>query len=291
MCQVSRTSSGASDDQDRDDGSHRRPERVAFVTYPDEGAARTLAETLAREASGRFGFEGLYVPVQTRLDNVDAVVSVGGDGTVLHAAAAAREADVPILGINLGRVGYLAEVEMDAVDHVLMRLGAGDLATVEHPTVAVEFEDGSTATAINDMVVEKVVSQRIVDLEVMIDGELLTTYRADGIIVATPLGSTAYSLSAGGPIIQPTVGCMVMTPIAPHSLLSRSFVLRSESVISIRATSERPAQVNVDGRGTRQLQRGETVRVTTSDRPVRFLLTGATPFPRAVRDQFGLDHA
>jgi NAD+ kinase len=268
-----------------------RPKRVAFMTYADGEAARNLAETLAGESSTRFGFEGVYVPSQDPLGSVDAVVSVGGDGTVLHAAAVAREADVPILGINLGRVGYLAEVEVEAVDDVLMRLGAGDLQTVEHPTIAVEFEDGSTTTAINDIVVEKVVTQRIVDLEVMIDGELLTTYRADGIIVATPLGSTAYSLSAGGPIVQPTVGCMVMTPIAPHSLLSRSFVLRSESVITVRAVSERPAQVNVDGRGARQLTRGETVRVTTSDRPVRFLLTGATPFPRAVRDQFGLDHA
>jgi NAD+ kinase len=268
-----------------------RPKRVAFMTYADGEAARSLAETLAGESSTRFGFEGVYVPSQDSLGSVDAVVSVGGDGTVLHAAAVAREADVPILGINLGRVGYLAEVEVEAVDDVLMRLGAGDLQTVEHPTIAVEFEDGSTTTAINDIVVEKVVTQRIVDLEVMIDGELLTTYRADGIIVATPLGSTAYSLSAGGPIVQPTVGCMVMTPIAPHSLLSRSFVLRPESVITVRAVSERPAQVNVDGRGARQLTRGETVRVTTSDRPVRFLLTGATPFPRAVRDQFGLDHA
>ncbi|GBE24417.1 putative inorganic polyphosphate/ATP-NAD kinase [bacterium BMS3Bbin02] len=288
---MSEASGGFSNREDRDRLSAVRPERVAFVTYADGDTARALAETLAGEAASRFGFEGVYVPAEAQLDDVDAVVSVGGDGTVLHAAAAAREADVPILGINLGRVGYLAEVEMDAVDHVLKRLGAGDLDTVEHPTIAVEFEDGTATTAINDIVVEKVVSQRIVDLEVRIDGELLTTYRADGIIVATPLGSTAYSLSAGGPIVQPTVGCMVMTPIAPHSLLSRSFVLRSESIIGIRAVSARPAQVNVDGRGARQLERGETVRVTTSDRPVRFLLTGATPFPRAVRDQFGLDHA
>ncbi len=288
---MSEASGGLSNREDRGSASSVRPERVAFVTYTNGEAARRLAKTLAGEAAKRFGFEGVYVPAEAPLENVDAVVSVGGDGTVLHAAAAAREADVPILGINLGRVGYLAEVEVDAVDDVLMRLGAGDLDTVEHPTIVVEFEDGTTTTAINDIVVEKVVSQRIVDLEVRIDGELLTTYRADGIIVATPLGSTAYSLSAGGPIIQPTVGCMVMTPIAPHSLLSRSFVLRSESIISIRAMSARPAQVNVDGSGTRQLERGETVRVTTSDRPVRFLLTGATPFPRAVRDQFGLDHA
>ena len=267
------------------------PTRVAFVAYEENHAGTQLAKTLAGSAYADFGFEGVYAPIGSAIGDVDAVVGVGGDGTVLHAAAVARAADIPIIGINLGRVGYLAEVEATDAGKVLQRLGAEGLEEVEHPTIEVTFEDGTALTAINDVVVEKVVSQRIVELKVAIDGEALTRYRADGIIVSTPLGSTAYSLSAGGPIVQPTVECIVMTPIAPHSLLSRSFVVRLDAVVSIQTASDRPAQVHVDGHGTRKLALGETVHITRSKRPVRFLVTGGAPFPRAVRDQFGLRHA
>ena len=220
----------------------------------------------------------------------DAVIAVGGDGTVLEAASAAMQHNVPVAGVNVGRVGYLAEFAPDEINDLVFALSNDTYKIHERRTVAVSVGDVSTH-AVNDVVVDKVLSQRIVEITVRINGEPLATYRTDGIIVATPLGSTAYSLSAGGPIVSPDLDAMILTPVAPHSLFARSIVLAPDAIVELVVNGDRPAAVNVDGKAFAEAVAGEPIIVRMGSTNVKFLSLGRHPFPHAVREQFGLDHA
>lgn len=223
-------------------------------------------------------------------EGLDVVFGVGGDGTVLRAAQLARQHALPIAGINVGRVGYLAEFEVDELEALVSAIAEDRTHTLERMTVQIEYPGGS-ATALNDVVMEKVVSERTIEILVTIDGQRLATYRTDGLIVATPVGSTAYSLSAGGPIVDPSLEALILTPVAPHSLLSRSLVVSPDAVIEVSVEVERPASVNVDGQRVATVQPGQSVSIGRGDDAVRFLTLKGHPFPAAVRHQFGLDHA
>ena len=222
---------------------------------------------------------------------LDLIVGIGGDGTLMRAAHLAHELRVPVIGINLGTVGYLTEVEPDSVDEMLHRLAAGDLRIDTRMTVAAELPDGSVLHGINDVVMEKVHSQRLVQISVEVNGEFFTTFRSDGLIIATPLGSTAYSLSAGGPIVDPDLDALIMTPVAPHSLMSRPNVFTPVTRLRFTVATERQVRVNLDGHVGGVLEEGESVVVRAGERGVNFLTLGIYPFPQAVRHQFGLDHA
>lgn len=249
----------------------------------------------ASDAAARFASEcarhGITVrPLEEETTGIEAIIGVGGDGTVLEASARALDTGLPVAGINVGRVGYLAEFEVGEIESLASALASDALATVERMTIAVSCR-GETALAVNDVVVEKVISQRIIEITVGINGHELARYRTDGIIVATPLGSTAYSLSAGGPVVDPDVAALILTPIAPHSLLSRSIVMSADAQVSVVVDEERPARVNVDGTEFTEVDPGERVTVERGDRAARFLTLGRHPFPQAVRHQFGLEHA
>jgi NAD+ kinase len=220
----------------------------------------------------------------------DAIIGVGGDGTVLEAAAIAIDHGVPVAGVNVGRVGYLAEFAPDEVRDLAFALENDTYKLHERRTVSVTVGD-STTHAVNDVVVDKVLSQRIIEIAVQINGEPLASYRADGIIVATPLGSTAYSLSAGGPIVSPDLDAMILTPVAPHSLFARSIVLAPDAIVELIVTGGRPASVSVDGRAFAEAVAGDPIVVRMGATNVQFLSLGRHPFPHAVREQFGLDHA
>jgi NAD+ kinase len=222
--------------------------------------------------------------------DADVVVAVGGDGTMLGAAATAMAAGIPVCGVNVGRVGYLAEFEPSEIDDLVQALANDTFTIHERGTVGVQIGD-RTITAVNDVVVEKVISQRIIEIAVTIDGEKLATYRADGIIVASPIGSTAYNLSAGGPVIAPDLDAMVLTPVAPHSLVSRAIVVGPHSTIDLTTIGTRPATLNVDGREIVDLPPDTTVRVSRGPSAAQFLTLNRHPFPYALREQFGLDHA
>ncbi len=224
------------------------------------------------------------------VDAPQVVVAIGGDGTMLGAAAKAIEAGIPVCGVNVGRVGYLAEFEPSEIGDLVAALANDTFTIQERGTVGVTLGE-RTIIAVNDVVVEKSVSQKIIEIGVTIDGEPLATYRADGVIVASANGSTAYSLSAGGPILAPDLDAMVLTPVAPHSLLSRAIVLHPDSVIEISAIGDRPATLNVDGREKAEIEPNVSVVVTRGASTVQFVSLGRHPFPEAVRDQFGLDHA
>ncbi|MDJ0954100.1 MAG: NAD(+)/NADH kinase [Acidimicrobiia bacterium] len=224
-------------------------------------------------------------------EGLDLIVGIGGDGTLMRAAHIAHEIEVPVIGVNLGTVGYLTEVEPENVDEMLRRLAAGDLGTHARMTVAAELPDGSVLHGINDVAMEKVISQRLVQISVEVNDEFFTTFRSDGLIIATPLGSTAYSLSAGGPIVDPDLDVLIMTPVAPHSLMNRPTIFTPGARLRFTVATERQVRVNLDGHVGGVLEEGESVVVRAGERGVDFLTMGIHPFPQAVRHQFGLDHA
>ena len=217
----------------------------------------------------------------------DAVIAVGGDGTMLAAVRRSLTWDVPVLGFNLGTLGFLAGAEPDDLDSAVMTLVGGDFEVEERTTVAASVGD-VTAVGVNDVVVEKVDSTRLVALDVAIDGEPFVHYRADGLVVATPTGSTAYSFSAGGPLVDPRLAALVMTPVASHSLFDRPLVLPASAVIEVTVTRDRLVKVNVDKSDLGELGEGQTVTIRKADRPARFIRLKTKPFPALVKEKFGL---
>jgi NAD+ kinase len=258
--------------------------RIRLVTRDDR------PEAIAIEASLKEAFAGVGIDAGASVMNPQMIIAVGGDGTVLEAAGGALESDIPVCGINVGRVGYLAEFETSEIADLVNAVHDGSYSVEEHSVVHVE-SGATSGVAVNDVVVEKVISQRIIRVSVSVNDRPLATYRTDGMIVASPLGSTAYSLSSGGPIVDPSLDALILTPIAPHSLLTRPVVLAPDAVVTIAVDVDRPARINLDGRELCIVAPGEHVTVRRSERTVKFMSLGRHPFPQAVREQFGLDHA
>lgn len=217
----------------------------------------------------------------------DMVISVGGDGTMLAAAHRAMDIDVPVVGFNLGTLGFLAQAETHHAEHVVDRLMAGEYTVEERMTVTAHC-NGTTRTGVNDVVVEKVDTTRLVVLEVTVDGDPFVTYRADGLILATPTGSTAYSFSAGGPLVDPRIGALVVTPVAAHSLFDRALVLPEGTVIGVTVISDRTVRANVDKDSLGLMGEGDVLTVTTGERPLRFVTLRSDEFTGVLRDKFGL---
>ena len=218
----------------------------------------------------------------------DMVIAVGGDGTMLAAVRRALEWDIPVLGFNLGTLGFLTEARPEDLSEVVGRLFSGDYEVDERMTIVAEAR-GVSVQGINDVVVEKIDSTRLVILEVQVDGASFATYRADGLIIATPTGSTAYSFSAGGPIVDPRVGALVLTPVAAHSLFDRPIVLPSEAAVTITVRRDRPVRVNVDKTVLGHVGDGDEVHIRRGNRPARFVTFRSTTFPQLVRDKFELE--
>jgi NAD+ kinase len=233
----------------------------------DERGVRALFEEEAAAAVGAAG-----VPRGALAREADLIVVLGGDGTLLAVARAVAERPVPILGINLGTLGFLAEVSVDEMQPAIARALAGEMAIEERMRLDVSLDRGPEAArrwlALNDAVITKGASARIVDLEARADGQLVTTYHADGLIVSTPTGSTAYSLSAGGPILLPGVPSLVLTPICPHALTQRPLVLPDSAVVEVVVHPRGgEVQLAVDGQEGAPLHEGARVTVRRSAHP------------------------
>jgi NAD+ kinase len=246
--------------------------RVGFVVHEGRAAAVEAAAAL-RDA---LTYDGIDVTDATeRSGRLALVVSVGGDGTFLRGAHVASHVDAPILGVKVGRVGFLTEVEPPDALPLLRAAVAGDAFVEERLAVVAEAD--------------RTERHRLVRLAVEVDGEYVTTFSADGVIVATPTGSTAYSFSARGPIVAPTVPCLVVTPIAAHMVFDRSFVLGDHQVVTLEVVGEEPSIVSADGRETVEVPVGTRVRIRASDRHVRFVRRDGGPgFLARVRDKFDL---
>ena len=264
---------------------------VGFLVHERREAAVRAGDELAR----RLRDDGVNTVRLTPDDAsipVDLVVAVGGDGTFLRAAFVASRVRAPVLGVKVGRLGFLTVVEpADALP--LIRDALEGRARIEERLAVVgETEvDGAFPPqwGMNEIMVEKLARQRLVRLRVEVDGAYVTTFSADGVIVATPTGSTAYSFSARGPIVSPTVPCLVVTPIAAHMVFDRSFVLAADQVVTLEVVGEEPALLSADGRETVEVPVGTRVRIRASNRPARFVRRddGSAFLPR-VREKFGL---
>lgn len=268
----------------------REPVRsVGICLKPQSPAAGEVARSLAKWLGER-GVEvvadpggaavlGLAeTPRATLGAQVDLVVVLGGDGTLLAVAREIGTRPVPILGVNLGTLGFLAEIAPDELLPVMERVLVGDYETVERMRLDVRaFRGGEErvhALALNDAVITRSDLSRMIDLETRADGVLVTTYHADGLIVATPTGSTAYTLSAGGPILMPGAHVFVLTPICPHTLTQRPLVLPEEGSIEIRVfPREGGAHLTVDGQAGATLERGDRVVVRSSPHPAEFVVS------------------
>lgn len=217
----------------------------------------------------------------------DMVLAVGGDGTMLVAARIALDGDVPVLGFNLGTLGFLTEAEPADLEQVVPRLLEGRYQIEERMTVLARADEREE-TGLNDVVIEKIDTTRLVSLDVVIDGAPLTTQRADGLIVASPTGSTAYSFSAGGPVLDPAMQALVITPVATHSLFDRSIVVPGSSRIEVTVLTDRMVRVNVDKEGLGTLGEGDRVAISAGRRPSRFVTLGDRSFATLIREKFGL---
>lgn len=233
---------------------------------------------------------------ETSLDDpnkIDALITLGGDGTLLRGARFLDGHDIPILGVNLGRVGFLTSCQSDDFEPALRHLAGGEY--VAQPRMALsaraissEGETRKQWRALNDFVLHKGGFARVVRLNVFVDGESIGTYAADGVVISTPTGSTAYSLSAGGPVVVPTVESIIITPVSPHTLGIRPLVIPPDGEVTVEA-NESPTEllVTVDGQVGTKFVKGEKLKVRRADNPVRIVRFPGTTFFERMRAKLG----
>jgi NAD+ kinase len=264
---------------------------VGFVVHEGRAAAVEAAAALGTALAER----GVTVVDANDPDgaaSTDLIVTVGGDGTFLRGARVAAELDRPVLGVKVGRLGFLTEVEPDEALDLIGDALVGRASIEERLAATASSEGGAEFVpqwALNEIMVEKRARHRLVRLAVEVDGEYVTTFSADGVVVATPTGSTAYSFSARGPIVSPNVRCLVLTPIAAHMVFDRSFVLGADQQVVLEVVGDEPGLLSADGRESVELPVGSRARIGAAERPARLVRRpGAPPFLARVRDKFEL---
>lgn len=220
-------------------------------------------------------------------EGCDLAVSLGGDGTMLRTVDLVARKGVPVLGVNVGQLGYLSEVEPSELIKSLERVFNHEHRIEERMLLDVRVADRIQTLALNEAVIEKTPAGPV-RLVLSLDGEFFTTYAADGVIVATPTGSTAYSFSARGPIVDPAHRAMVITPVSPHMLFDRSMVLAPEASVRLELQGHRPATVLTDGRRLTEVTDGEAVECTAASVPARLVRFGGNNFHRILKAKFGL---
>ena len=270
--------------------------KIALITnynIPDKlNAAARVAEKIGDRAQQILIPEGykdrifrnrMHKSVYTYMDpdsiysEAELVIVIGGDGSMLDAARRAAKHGIPVLGINMGRVGYMTELEMDELD-LIDNVFEGKYTLDERAMLSVKIVSGKgqirfAADALNEAVVANGSTARIIDIELSDGKELVSTYRADGLVVATPTGSTAYSLSAGGPIVDPRLSCICVTPVCPHSLLARPLIFPDTAELRVKniCVREKMLHLTIDGRATFEMYLGDTAIITKSDTSARLL--------------------
>jgi NAD+ kinase len=279
---------------------------VGLVVHEQKPEASTLAgETIAwltdqghrvrlpvADAT-RLGMAELGVPSDRFADDLDAVVSLGGDGTILRAVGLLEGAEVPVVGVNLGQLGYLAEIEppqlRPCLEAVLRGDGQIDDRMLLDVGVSRAGESPSIHTiALNEAVLEREGTGHTVRIDVELDGQPFTPYEADALIMSTPTGSTAYAFSARGPIIEPSHRALLLTPVSPHMLFDRSLVLDTATVVRLTVARHRHAMLTVDGRDLGELAPGDSVECRASDRVARLVTARPGRFHAVLKAKFGL---
>jgi NAD+ kinase len=279
---------------------------AAFVVHPDRAEAVAIAEqaTAWLEARGHLVLRvwdasspgGGTPQGHGGLDGtVDLAVSLGGDGTMLRTVALACAHGTPVLGVNLGRLGYLTEIEPDNLEHALECFLAGDFGVEERITLEVAIERaGADATrgdgvvVLNEAAVLAAEPGHTIRVAASIAGRPFVTYAADGLLVATPTGSTAYNLSARGPILSPGLRAVVLTPVSPHMLFDRPLVLEPEQWVRLELEGPRAAVLVLDGQNAEPLRPGDAVVCRVGPCPARLVTFGRRDFFSILRARFGL---
>lgn len=265
--------------------------RIGIVTKMHEPAVKDAIERVVRvlnrrgldalvdSQAGGLGAVGDYgvAPAAALPDLCDLVICIGGDGTLLHCAGLIYPRDVPLVGINLGRLGFLTDLAVHEIDGGLDALLDGAYESEERAVLGCEVVRGDRRIALvdglNDIVVQKWNTARLITLDTFVDGKFLHSQRSDGLIVATPTGSTAYAMSGGGPILDPRAKALALVPICPHTLTNRPIVLHHDAAIVIRVATDREdeSRVTCDGNSIQDLLPGDEVRVARRERSVRLL--------------------
>ena len=257
--------------------------RIGILYHPMKEEAHDLARKLEEFLSAR----GLSVwlcsaweeeAARAQVNGSDLILSVGGDGTILRAAHATVPGPTPITGVNLGRLGFMTELSVSETMKKLPALIAGEGWVDERSLLEAELfptdeghEAAQTFYALNDVVVARGAVARVIYVETSIDGEPLTTYKADGVIVATATGSTGYALAAGGPILHPQAKELILLPMLPHLSSTYSMVLPASAVVKLHISSAHPATLSIDGHINLSVSSGATITVRHSSNTVRFL--------------------
>lgn len=218
---------------------------------------------------------------------VDLLLVFGGDGTMLRVARDIAGSPTPMLGVNIGGLGFLTAVPSDGLNHAFKLLWDGEFKFERRALIEASLmRNGKEIcrTALNDIVISRGMISRLIELEVNVDGDPLTRYRCDGLIVSSPTGSTAYSLAAGGALVFPTAEVFALTPICPHTLSNRSLILPLQATISITAISPRPSTIlSSDGENVTELDAGDVVTIRRSHRTVRLMHLADSSFFEALR--------
>ncbi len=257
----------------------------------DHGARVTAPlEYCAAEARGALGAQ----PEDAALDGADVAVVVGGDGSILRAARALAPRGIPILGVNMGRIGFMSELEPSELDAIgAMCLGEYDIEErmMLRTTVRRGGETLLDAHSLNDMTVNRAENHKLIELDIWCDAQFLSKFRADGVIVATPTGSTAYSMSAGGPILEPTLHNLTITPICAQGLYTKSFVLAPNRRVSIKiADGHRGALLTPDGQEGVRVSAGDEIIVSQSPYVTRLVRIKGKSVYEIIRDKLNIEH-
>jgi NAD+ kinase len=269
--------------------------RIAFYVHPE----RPEAVALARRATEWLVTRGHQVAAaladdgSVSVEGADLLVSLGGDGTLLRAVDSALEASVPVMGVNLGLLGYLTEIEPAGLEDALERFLEGRYEVEERMTLAVVVRGPDNTVladvcALNEATVEKTVPGHTVRVAASIDDRPFVTYAADGLLMATPTGSTAYNLSARGPLLSPRLRAIILTPVSPHMLFDRPLVLDPSQRVHLEVLEPRTAVLVVDGVTVCTLDPGATVDCREGDRPARLVTFGSRDFHAILRAKFHL---
>ncbi len=227
--------------------------------------------------------------IEQLFEITDAAITVGGDGTIIHSAKYAARTATPLIGVNVGRLGFAADMETDEIGD-LKKLLTGSYAVEERLLLDIEVQNASGSRrylAVNDAVVTHGQLSKIVDFTLYLEGEEISKYRADGLLFSTPTGSTAYSLSAGGPILSPQMKCILMTPVCPHSLFSRSVLFGADSVLSVTAKIPKGCScvLSIDGEQNIDITEADTVIIRKSDLTLRLISIENRNFYRKLNEK------
>jgi len=261
--------------------------RIGLVGNSDKAACANIIRKATRLAA-RAGRKAIINPDTAALAReTDLLLVFGGDGTMLRAARDIAGSATPLLGINIGGLGFLTAVPSDELPRALNHVWRGEFKYESRALIEVSGRchgQPTSETALNDIVVSRGALSRLIGLDVSVDGELVTHYRCDGLIISSPTGSTAYSLSAGGAVVFPTADVFTLTPICPHALSNRSLIFPLSSIISIKAANPAPATIlSVDGQVVAELDTGDEVTIRRSRRAVRLMHLADSSFLETLR--------